>query len=65
MSKRKLIMTAEDDGTTVVLRVEEWETIGSSHVGPRLVFQGGVLSFPNATVEDWRRDMAVLIAERL
>lgn len=65
MSKRKLVMTAEDDGTVVTLRVEQWDTIGSSQVGPDVVFEGGVLSFPNGTVEDWRRDMAVLIAERL
>lgn len=65
MSKRKLIMTVEDDGSTVTLLVEQYDVIGSSQVGPHKVFEGAVLSFPNLTVEDWRRDMAVLIAERL
>lgn len=65
MPKRKLIMTAEDNGTTIDLRVEEWVQLGSSQVGPTVVFEGAVLSFPIDQVPDWRRDMAVLIAERL
>lgn len=65
MPKRKLVCTAEDDGITVRLTIDLYETIGSSQVGPSRLFDGQVLSFPSPQVEEWARDMAVLFAERL
>lgn len=58
-------MTAEDDGTTVTLRIEAYEGIGSSQVGPTVLYDSTVLSFPVPAVEDWRRDMAVMFVEAL
>lgn len=65
MADRKLVMTAHDDGQTVELTVELYERIGSSQVGPQPIFKGSVLSFPSPVQEEWMRDMAVLLAERL
>jgi hypothetical protein len=65
MPKRKLVLEVEDDGTTVQLSIDLWETIGSSQVGPTRLFEGGVLSFPSPDVGEWARDMAVLFVERL
>lgn len=65
MPRRELRFTVVDDGTTVHLKVEEWEQIGSSQVGPTCLLDQSVLSFPVPAVEDWRRDMAVLFVERL
>jgi hypothetical protein len=65
MARRKIVFTAEDDGHTVRLVVEEWEGIGSSQVGPELLMDQSMMSFPVSAVEDWRRDMAVLFVERL
>ncbi len=65
MAKRKLVCTAEDDGVTVTLTIDLYETIGSSQVGPSRVFEGSILSFPSPVVEEWQRDMAVLFVERL
>lgn len=65
MSKRKLVLEVEDDGTTVQLQIDLWETIGSSQVGPQRLFEGAVLSFPSPEVGEWARDMAVLFVERL
>lgn len=65
MARRKLVLTAEDDGTTVRLTIEAYEGIGSSQVGPTVLLDGSILSFPVPAVEDWRRDMAVLFVERL
>ena len=65
MARRKLVLTAEDDGHTVHLTVQEWQGIGSSQVGPEQLLDHSMLSFPVPAVEDWRRDMAVLFVERL
>lgn len=65
MPKRKLVVEVEDDGTTVQMTVNRYETIGGVEIGPTLVFDGSVLSFPSSVVEDWQRDMVVMVAERL
>lgn len=65
MAKRQLVLTATDDGCTLDLKIEEYETIGSSQVGPTLLFRSTLLSFCQQPVEDWRRDVAVIFAEHL
>jgi hypothetical protein len=65
MPKRRLSVEIEDDGTTVVMTVRRYETVGGVEIGPTLVFDGSVLSFPSPVVEDWQRDMVVMVAERL
>lgn len=65
MSKRRLVVEVEDDGTTVTMTVIRFETVGGVEIGPTPVFEGSVLSFPSPVVEDWQRDMVVMVAERL
>lgn len=65
MSRRKLVCTAVDDGTTVTLTITREDTVGGVEIGPIPVFEGSVLSLPGGSVEDWQRDMAVMIVERL
>lgn len=65
MSKRRLVVDVVDDGTTVVMTVQRFETVAGVEIGPTSVFDGSVLSFPSPVVEDWQRDMVVMVAERL
>lgn len=65
MSKRRLVVEVVDDGTTVVMTVQRFETVAGVEIGPTSVFHGSVLSFPSPVVEDWQRDMVVMVAERL
>lgn len=65
MRKRRLVVEVEDDGSTVSMTVKRFETVGGVEIGPTSVFTGSVLSFPCAVVEDWQRDMVVMVAERL
>ena len=65
MANRKLVLTAHDDGTTVKLSIELYETVGGVEIGPNLVHQDTTLAFPAPVVEEWMRDMAVMFAERL
>lgn len=65
MAKKKLVLVAEDDGTTVKLNIERWEEVGGVEIGPIPVFTDSTLAFPSPVVEEWMRDMAVMFAERL
>lgn len=65
MPKRRLVVEVEDDGTTVSMTVNRFESVGGVEIGPTLIFDGSVLSFPSPVVEDWQRDMVVMVAERL
>jgi len=65
VANRKLVLTATDDGTTTVFKVQLYETIGGVEIGPKEVFHTAVLSFPAPVVDEWMRDMAVQIAEYL
>lgn len=65
MSKRRLVVEIEDDGTTVAMTVRRFESVAGVEIGPTLVFDSSVLSFPSPVVEDWQRDMVVMVAERL
>ena len=65
MPKRRLSVEIEDDGTTVSMTVTRFETVGGVEIGPTPVLDGSVLSFPSDVVEDWQRDMVVMVAERL
>jgi hypothetical protein len=65
MPKRRLVVEVEDDGTTVSMTVNRFESVGGVEIGPTLIFDSSVLSFPSPVVEDWQRDMVVMVAERL
>lgn len=65
MSKRRLAVEIIDDGETVSMTVNRYDTVAGVEIGPTSVFDGSVLSFPSPVVEDWQRDMVVLVAERL
>ena len=65
MTKRRLVVEVEDDGTTVSLHVFRFEAIGSSQVGPTCMLAEDVLSLPSTSVDDWAKDHLVQIIERL
>jgi hypothetical protein len=65
MSKKRLVLVAEDDGQHVTLKIERYDEVAGVEIGPIQVYDDAILSFPSPVVEEWMRDMAVLFAERL
>ena len=65
MARRKLRVEVLDDGQTITLVVQREETVGNVEIGPIPVVESSVLSFPEDDVEQWQRDMIVLVLERL
>ncbi len=65
MARRKLRVEVLDDGQTVTLVVQREEIVGNVEIGPIPVVESSVLSFPVDDVEQWQRDMIVLVLERL
>ena len=65
MARRKLRVEVLDDGQTITLVVQREETVGNVEIGPIPVVDSSVLSFPVDDVEQWQRDMIVLVLERL
>lgn len=65
MARRKLRVEAMDDGQTITLVVQREETVGNVEIGPIPVVESSVLSFPVDDVDQWQRDMIVLVLERL
>lgn len=65
MPTRKIQFTAVDDGVHVKLDINEWRLVGSTWVAEGAPLRIDILSFPGGSLEDWRRDMAVLFVERL
>lgn len=65
MSKRRLVASVVEDGTTVNVSVDVFETVGNVEIGPTRVAESQVLSWPCADAEQWRRDMVVLVLELL
>lgn len=65
MARRKLRVEAVDDGQTITLVVQREETVGNVEIGPIPVVDSSVLSFPVDDVDQWQRDMIVLVLERL
>lgn len=65
MARRKLSVEAVDDGQTITLVVQRGETVGNVEIGPIPVVESSVLSFPVDDVDQWQRDMIVLVLERL
>lgn len=65
MARRKLRVEVLDDGQAVTLVVQREETVGNVEIGPIPVVDSSVLSFPVDDVEQWQRDMIVLVLERL
>lgn len=65
MARRKLRVEVLDDGQAVTLVVQREETVGSVEIGPIPVLEASVLSFPADDVDQWQRDMLVLVIERL
>ena len=65
MARRKLRVEVLDDGQTITLVVQREETVGNVEIGPIPVVESSVLSFPVDDVEQWQRDMIVLVLERL
>jgi hypothetical protein len=65
VSKRRLVVEVEDDGTTVQLHVFRFEVIGSSQVGPTCMLAEDLLSLPSADVTDWAKDHLVMFIVRL
>ena len=64
MARRKLRVEAVDDGQTITLVVQREETVGNVEIGPIPVVESSVLSFPVDDVDQWQRDMIVLVLER-
>ena len=65
MARRKLRVEVLDDGQSVTLVVQREETVGNVEIGPIPVVESSVLSFPVEDVDQWQRDMMVLVLERL
>ena len=65
MARRKLRVEVLDDGQAVTIVVQREETVGNVEIGPIPVVDSSVLSFPVDDVEQWQRDMIVLVLERL
>ena len=65
MARRKLRVEVLDDGQAVNIVVQREETIGDVEIGPIPVVESAVLSFPVDDVDQWQRDMIVLVLERL
>ena len=65
MARRKLRVEVLDDGQAVTLVVQREETVGNVEIGPIPVLEASVLSFPEDDVDQWQRDMLVLVLERL
>lgn len=65
MARRKLRVEVLDDGQAVTIVVQREETVGNVEIGPIPVVESSVLSFPVDDVDQWQRDMVVLVLERL
>lgn len=65
MAKRRLVASAVEDGTTVRVTVDVFETVGGVEIGPTRVAESQVLSWPCEDREQWQRDMVVLVLELL
>lgn len=65
MARRKLRVEVLDDGQSVTIVVQREETVGNVEIGPIPVVESSVLSFPGEDVDQWQRDMVVLVLERL
>jgi len=65
MARRKLRVECLDDGQTVAVVVQREETVGNVEIGPISVVESSVLSFPVDDVDQWQRDMIVLVLEHL
>lgn len=65
MKRTRLLVAIEDDGSTVTLVVDRFETIGAVEIGPVRVIDKQCLSFPAPTVDQWQRDMVVQVLEYL
>lgn len=65
MANRRLVATAHEDGSTVRVSVDVFETIGGVEIGPTRVAESQVLSWPCEDREQWQRDMVVLVLELL
>jgi hypothetical protein len=65
MARRRLRVECLDDGQTVAVVVQREETVGNVEIGPISVVESSVLSFPVDDVDQWQRDMLVLVLERL
>jgi hypothetical protein len=65
VAKRKLVLVADDNGETTQFAIHLYETVAGVEIGPKLVFETAVLSFPAPVVEEWMRDMAVQMVEYL
>lgn len=65
MAKRRLVATATEEESTIVVTVDRYETIGGVEIGPTRVAESQVLSWPCEDREQWQRDMVVLVLELL
>ena len=65
MAKRQLSIEVIDDGSTVQLYVHRWEVVANVLIGPTHVAGRQTLSFPSDDVEQWQRDMVVMVLEQL
>ena len=65
MARRRLRVECLDDGQTVAVVVQREETVGNVEIGPISVVESSVLSFPVDDVDQWQRDMILLVLEHL
>jgi hypothetical protein len=65
MARRRLRVECLDDGQTVAVVVQREEMVGNVEIGPISVVESSVLSFPVDDVDQWQRDMLVLVLEHL
>jgi hypothetical protein len=63
--KHRLRIDIEDDGSTVTIVVHRWDTVGGVEIGPTHVADRQSLAFPIDDIDQWHRDMVVMVLELL
>lgn len=65
MTARKLVLEAYDDGVTLELSILEYERVGGTLVGPTLIDERQLMSCPERSVEEWRKQVAEMLSRQL
>jgi hypothetical protein len=65
VAKHRLSVDVTDDGSTVAIVVHRWDTVGGVEIGPTHVADRQSLAFPIDDIDQWHRDMIVMVLELL
>ena len=65
MPKHRLHIEIEDDGSTVTIVANRWDTVGGVEIGPQQVAERQSLAFPIDAIDQWHRDVVVMLLELL